>query len=86
MDLEPCLGRFGGILGCLGGILGCLGGILGRLGRALGASWAKYRKKVECDTFFGSMLDAKMDAKIKKNSLQKSMCFPQHFLNIFFNF
>ena len=52
----------------------------------LGASWAKYRKNLECDPSFEAILASKMEAKSIKNRLQKATHSSQRNFNVFCSF
>ena len=78
------LGRLEALLGCFWAVLGRSWGALGAswdaLGGLLDASWgvleasrATYRKKVEGDPENVPFWHPKMDAKIAKNRMQKTM-------------
>ena len=85
--LGALLGRFWPLFGHSWGALGAswaaLGALLGVSWGVLEASWGKYRKKVEGNQFFGTILEPKMEAKIIENHVKKAMRFSSRDCNVF---
>ena len=74
-SLGHSWGAFGRSWDTLGASLDALEALLGASWALLGASWAKYRKNLEGNMFFETILGPKMEAKIIKNRVQKTMRF-----------
>ena len=80
--LRPSWDAFGPSWDTLGASWDALGPLVDVSWRVLEGSWETYRKKVEGDQAFGGIWGSKMEAKINKNPILKTL----YFLIRFFRF